>query len=156
MLPASRPITLHGCRLLTVDAYPESVAFYERFGFVANRAKPYQGRTHPSVQLGEERYGGIERFHHDADVVHPLDRHRRSAFPTVWNSRRAAREANNRSSIIEHLHQYPRSRSSPLGQPASPSTADRDRAGPLCANVRETPLPPKFSVEGEFGSTEAE
>jgi GNAT superfamily N-acetyltransferase len=40
-----------GCRLLTVDAYPESVPFYERLGFVTNRAKPYQGRTHPSMRL---------------------------------------------------------------------------------------------------------
>jgi hypothetical protein len=28
------------------------------------------------TQLGEERDGGIERFHHDTDVVHPLDGHR--------------------------------------------------------------------------------
>ena len=26
-------------------------------------------------QLGEEGDGGIKRFHHDADVVHPLNRH---------------------------------------------------------------------------------
>lgn len=40
-----------GCRLLTVDAYPESVAFYERLGFVPNRAKPYRDREHPSMRL---------------------------------------------------------------------------------------------------------
>ena len=40
-----------GCRLLTVDAYPESVAFYARLGFVSNRAKAYQGREHPSMRL---------------------------------------------------------------------------------------------------------
>jgi GNAT superfamily N-acetyltransferase len=40
-----------GCRLLTVDAYADSVAFYERLGFFTNRAKPYQGRTHPSMRL---------------------------------------------------------------------------------------------------------
>jgi GNAT superfamily N-acetyltransferase len=40
-----------GCRLLTVDAYPAAVAFYERLGFVPNRAKPYQGREHPSMRL---------------------------------------------------------------------------------------------------------
>jgi GNAT superfamily N-acetyltransferase len=40
-----------GCRLLTVDAYPGAVAFYERLGFVPNRAKPYQGRQHPSMRL---------------------------------------------------------------------------------------------------------
>lgn len=40
-----------GCRLLTLDAYPESVAFYEKLGFSRNRAKPYQGREHPSMRL---------------------------------------------------------------------------------------------------------
>lgn len=40
-----------GCRLLTVDAYPESVAFYEKLGFIRNGAKPYQGREHPSMRL---------------------------------------------------------------------------------------------------------
>lgn len=40
-----------GCRLITVDAYPESVAFYEQLGFVPNRAKAYQGRHHPSMRL---------------------------------------------------------------------------------------------------------
>lgn len=40
-----------GCRVLTVDAYPESVAFYERLGFVPNRAKPYRDRHHPSMRL---------------------------------------------------------------------------------------------------------
>jgi len=27
------------------------------------------------AQLGEKRDSGIKRFHHDADVVHPLKRH---------------------------------------------------------------------------------
>ena len=40
-----------GCRLLTVDAYPASVSFYQRLGFIPNRAKPYQGREHPSMRL---------------------------------------------------------------------------------------------------------
>lgn len=40
-----------GCRVLTVDAYPESVAFYEKLGFTRNRAKQYQGREHPSMRL---------------------------------------------------------------------------------------------------------
>lgn len=40
-----------GCRLLTVDAYPAAVPFYERLGFVANRSKPYRERTHPSLRL---------------------------------------------------------------------------------------------------------
>src|SRR5256885_6369550 len=59
------------------------------------------------AQLGEKRDGGIEGFHHDANVVHSLDRHRRPAFPTGWNSRRTALEGNitsgrARSSVIEH------------------------------------------------------
>lgn len=28
-----------GCRLLTVDAYPQSMQFYERLGFTRNKAK---------------------------------------------------------------------------------------------------------------------
>jgi GNAT superfamily N-acetyltransferase len=40
-----------GCRLLTVDAYAGAIVFYERLGFVPNRAKPYQGREHPSMRL---------------------------------------------------------------------------------------------------------
>jgi ribosomal protein S18 acetylase RimI-like enzyme len=40
-----------GCRVLTVDAYPASIAFYENLGFVRNRAKQYQGREHPSMRL---------------------------------------------------------------------------------------------------------
>ena len=40
-----------GCRLLTLDAYPESVPFYEKLGFVPNRAKLYKDRQHPSMRL---------------------------------------------------------------------------------------------------------
>ena len=40
-----------GCRLLTVDAYPGSVSFYEKLGFLANGAKLYEGRRHPSMRL---------------------------------------------------------------------------------------------------------
>lgn len=40
-----------GARLLTLDAYPESIAFYERLGFVRNRAKEYRERNHPSMRL---------------------------------------------------------------------------------------------------------
>ena len=40
-----------GCRLLTVHAYPESVGFYERLGFVQNRAKEYQSKSHSSMRL---------------------------------------------------------------------------------------------------------
>jgi GNAT superfamily N-acetyltransferase len=40
-----------GCRLLTVDAYPQSVEFYERPGFVRNRAKEYRDKDHPSMRF---------------------------------------------------------------------------------------------------------
>lgn len=40
-----------GCRLLTVDAYPESVGFYERLGFVPNRAKRYKGKHTISMRF---------------------------------------------------------------------------------------------------------
>jgi hypothetical protein len=40
-----------GCRLLTVEAYPEAVAFYDRLGFLRNRSKEYRERTHPSMRL---------------------------------------------------------------------------------------------------------
>jgi ribosomal protein S18 acetylase RimI-like enzyme len=40
-----------GCRLLTLDAYPESMGFYEKLGFQPNRAKEYRERNHPSMRL---------------------------------------------------------------------------------------------------------
>jgi ribosomal protein S18 acetylase RimI-like enzyme len=40
-----------GCRLLTLDAYEGSVAFYERLGFARNRAKGYRERKNPSMRL---------------------------------------------------------------------------------------------------------
>lgn len=40
-----------GCRLLTVDAYPESITFYEGLGFARSRAKVYRDREHPSMWL---------------------------------------------------------------------------------------------------------
>jgi ribosomal protein S18 acetylase RimI-like enzyme len=40
-----------GCRLLTVDAYPESVAFYEALGFARCRAEPYRNRKNVSMWL---------------------------------------------------------------------------------------------------------
>lgn len=40
-----------GCRLLTLDAYAQSLEFYQRLGFVPNRAKPYRDREHPSMRL---------------------------------------------------------------------------------------------------------
>ncbi len=40
-----------GCRLLTLDAYAQSVAFYERLGFIRNRAKEYRDRPNPSMRF---------------------------------------------------------------------------------------------------------
>lgn len=40
-----------GVRLITVDAYPDAVAFYERLGFVQNRSKEYRERARPSMRL---------------------------------------------------------------------------------------------------------
>ena len=40
-----------GCRLLTLDAYAQSVAFYEHLGFVRNRAKEYRDRQNPSMRF---------------------------------------------------------------------------------------------------------
>jgi GNAT superfamily N-acetyltransferase len=40
-----------GCRLVTVDAYPEAIEFYERIGFARNRAKPYKDRERPSMRF---------------------------------------------------------------------------------------------------------
>ncbi|MDC0749761.1 GNAT family N-acetyltransferase [Polyangium mundeleinium] len=40
-----------GCRLLTVDAYEASVPFYERLGFLRNRAKEYRERPNTSMRL---------------------------------------------------------------------------------------------------------
>jgi len=41
-----------GCRFLTVDAYPASVGFYERFGFVVNKqyVDKENPKTHPSMR----------------------------------------------------------------------------------------------------------
>ena len=40
-----------GCRLPTLDACTESIAFYQRLGFVRNQAKVYEGKAHPSMRL---------------------------------------------------------------------------------------------------------
>jgi GNAT superfamily N-acetyltransferase len=40
-----------GCRLLTLDAYPNAIGFYEKLGFLRNKAKEYRERTHPSMRL---------------------------------------------------------------------------------------------------------
>jgi GNAT superfamily N-acetyltransferase len=40
-----------GCRLLTLDAYPKSISFYEKLGFVRNRSKENGNPNHPSMRL---------------------------------------------------------------------------------------------------------
>jgi GNAT superfamily N-acetyltransferase len=40
-----------GCRLLTVDAYPDAITFYESLGFLRNKAKAYREREHPSMRF---------------------------------------------------------------------------------------------------------
>jgi GNAT superfamily N-acetyltransferase len=40
-----------GVRLLTLDAYPQSVEFYKKLGFVENKAKVYQEKMHPSMRF---------------------------------------------------------------------------------------------------------
>jgi GNAT superfamily N-acetyltransferase len=40
-----------GCRLLTLDAYPAALPFYEKLGFVVNRSRAYHGRQRPSMRL---------------------------------------------------------------------------------------------------------
>lgn len=40
-----------GCRLLTLDAYPNAVQFYEKLGFIRNRSREYRDRAHPSMRL---------------------------------------------------------------------------------------------------------
>ncbi len=42
---------LAGCRLLTLDAYPKSVGFYQTLGFKRSRAKEYEAKEHPSMWL---------------------------------------------------------------------------------------------------------
>jgi GNAT superfamily N-acetyltransferase len=38
-----------GCRFLTVDAYPDSIAFYEHLGFVRSQHKTYRRSHHPNM-----------------------------------------------------------------------------------------------------------
>ena len=40
-----------GCRVLTADAYPTAVGFYERLGIVRNRSREYRGRSRLSMRL---------------------------------------------------------------------------------------------------------
>ncbi len=40
-----------GCRLLTVDAYPTALPFYEKLGFEKNRSPEYQSRENPSLRF---------------------------------------------------------------------------------------------------------
>ena len=38
-----------GCRFLTVDAYTDSIGFYERLGFIRSQHKAYKNRKHPNM-----------------------------------------------------------------------------------------------------------
>jgi ribosomal protein S18 acetylase RimI-like enzyme len=40
-----------GCRLLTLDAYPGAIDFYEKLGFLRNLEKEYRERVRPSMRL---------------------------------------------------------------------------------------------------------
>lgn len=40
-----------GCRLLTLDAYPQSIDFYAKLGFVMNQDKAYARKNHPSMRF---------------------------------------------------------------------------------------------------------
>lgn len=40
-----------GCRLLTLDAYPDAIPFYEKLGFVRNLDGAYAGKPRPSMRL---------------------------------------------------------------------------------------------------------
>jgi len=40
-----------GCRLLTLDAYPDALPFYEKLGFVRNLDTAYEGKPRPSMRL---------------------------------------------------------------------------------------------------------
>lgn len=40
-----------GCRFITVDAYPQSIGFYQKLGFVFNKSKVYREKEHPSMRL---------------------------------------------------------------------------------------------------------
>lgn len=51
-----------GCRFLTVDAYPVSIAFYERHGFVVNKnyVDKEKPKTHPSMRYDILKSAPIE------------------------------------------------------------------------------------------------
>ena len=38
-----------GCRFVTVDAYTDSIGFYERLGFIRSQHKTYKNRKHPNM-----------------------------------------------------------------------------------------------------------
>jgi GNAT superfamily N-acetyltransferase len=48
---ARRDDSTSGCRLLTVDAYPTALPFYEKLGFEPNKAPDYRDRENPSLRL---------------------------------------------------------------------------------------------------------
>ena len=51
--------------------------------FSFDRSSPFE----LEAKLGEKRDSGIERFHHDADVVHPLKRHAAHSSSVVASTR---------------------------------------------------------------------
>jgi GNAT superfamily N-acetyltransferase len=38
-----------GCRFITVDAYTNSISFYERLGFIRSQHKVYKKRKYPNM-----------------------------------------------------------------------------------------------------------
>ncbi|MCC6554156.1 MAG: GNAT family N-acetyltransferase [Polyangiaceae bacterium] len=51
-----------GCRLVTVDAYPDSIAFYMKMGFRQSRALVYRDREHPSMWLDLHALEPVDPF----------------------------------------------------------------------------------------------
>ena len=39
-----------GCRFITVDAYPQSIGWYEHHGFLFNKQYAHPSKTHPSMR----------------------------------------------------------------------------------------------------------
>ena len=39
-----------GCRFVTVDAYPQSISWYEHHGFCFNKQYSNPAKTHPSMR----------------------------------------------------------------------------------------------------------
>lgn len=48
---AVRISMISGCRLLSVDAYPDSVGFYKKLGFIENTHNWYQGSRRTTISM---------------------------------------------------------------------------------------------------------